>query len=91
MSDFDRTKTVKTRKDHRCVWCGELIPKGSTVKFNSGRHLDSMYSQHWHDECIEPCKEHCKEGFGDGFDPHEHHRGSREIRYGDDLALPPEK
>jgi len=28
---------VKTRKDHLCGFCGEIIKKGERVKFESGR------------------------------------------------------
>ena len=36
---FCETEHVKTRKDHRCIFCGRVIPKGSTNIY----HWHGMY------------------------------------------------
>jgi hypothetical protein len=53
--DFCKTKTVKrTNTDHRCEYCGRIIPKGSKKILNwSGKwdgELVNSYACHW---CVE--------------------------------------
>jgi hypothetical protein len=37
LSDFVNSKLVKTKKIHRCGFCGRIIPKNTIVTYNSGR------------------------------------------------------
>lgn len=55
---FTRTTPVrKTRKPHRCAWCGELIPAGSqAVSFASHGWDWDFSSGHMHPECNRACE-----------------------------------
>lgn len=45
------------RKDHRCIWCGQKIEKGT--KYVSERSVfdGDMQNHHWHEECLAYCRE----------------------------------
>lgn len=40
------------RKAHRCIWCGQEIPKG--MQYTSERSVfdGEMQNHHWHNECL---------------------------------------
>jgi hypothetical protein len=44
-------KHPKARKDHRCIWCGGAIPKGSTYASERSVFDGEMQNHHWHEEC----------------------------------------
>ena len=74
MGDFGNQKTIVTRKDHRCAWCGEIIPKGSTVPFCEGRFEDNFFRWRMHPECNDALN---REDLmmDEGFCSYEHKRG----------------
>jgi predicted nucleic acid-binding Zn-ribbon protein len=53
MSDFgDWTEPVAS-KDHQCIWCGGLIPKGEKHHLYKGMYDGEWQNNRWHDECNE--------------------------------------
>jgi hypothetical protein len=47
-------KIVKTRKDHRCCVCDEVIPAGSKVLARTtGDDNDGIFTGYFHDDCEE--------------------------------------
>jgi hypothetical protein len=50
-------RTVKTRKTHRCDWCGEIIPAGSTVLVIKCVADGKLYNNYFHPECEKCLKE----------------------------------
>jgi len=46
MGDFGNYKYVKTKKEHRCVYCGRKIPAGLEVRNYKGRFED--FWQNWY-------------------------------------------
>jgi hypothetical protein len=67
----------KARKTHRCVWCGEAIPKGTVYDYYSGVFDGDMQSSRYHFECVSASREWCQENdpWGDGYMPYEFFRG----------------
>ena len=53
MSDFfNQDKHVKTRKEHRCEYCGKMIPKGTPgVLYESGSFDGYMFARYACSEC----------------------------------------
>lgn len=55
---FDSRIVKRTRKDHKCIYCGRTIPKGSKDVFNWGGKCDgdmqNSYACHW-------CNEHSQD------------------------------
>ena len=45
------------RKDHRCIWCGEKIPKGEQYVAERSVFDGDMQNHHWHQECLEDVHE----------------------------------
>ena len=45
------TTLVKTRTDHRCRLCYELIPTGATVLSYTGINSEGWYTTYLHAEC----------------------------------------
>ena len=39
------------RKDHRCIWCGQKIPKGTKYTAERSVFDGKMQNHHWHPEC----------------------------------------
>ena len=46
-----KSKTVKTRADHRCFGCGDVIPKGSIAHVDCNVEGNQIYSLYLHPEC----------------------------------------
>jgi hypothetical protein len=51
MSFYSEKWIKKTRKPHRCIWCDEMIPAGSTTCYSSGTWHGDFYANHLHPEC----------------------------------------
>ena len=52
MSDFGDVTTPVAVKDHRCIWCGETVPKGTQYKRFRGRWDGTWQNWGMHDECM---------------------------------------
>jgi hypothetical protein len=48
---FGKRRAVHTRKDHKCLGCCEVIPKGAAAVYHSGKSDDEFYRYHLHVEC----------------------------------------
>jgi hypothetical protein len=77
--DCITSKTVKTRKPHRCWWCGEAIEVGSSVGLETGIDDGQWFRSYWHPECSAAFQRD-KECNGDGVGFGEH--SSRSGVYG---------
>ena len=72
MSDFYNPPTQpKANKNHRCVYCWHIIPKGEVHKYQTGNYDGAWFRNRFHVECWdELCKEDRFEFFpGDGEPP----------------------
>lgn len=67
MSDFGRHIHPTARKDHRCEWCGETIPKGENHTQYRGMWEGEWQNWRMHDECYDACD---ARDFEDGFTPY---------------------
>jgi len=49
-------KIVKTRKDHKCLKCEAVIPKGSRVWTmpNANYYVGKTYTDYWCNDCYPP-------------------------------------
>ena len=45
----------KARKDHKCIYCGETIPKGEVYIWEKGIYDGDIYEWHEHKKCYEVC------------------------------------
>jgi len=60
------SKSVKTRKVHRCFLCWVKIEVGTVVDYESGKFDGAMFSRHSHPECAkEWIKENEDSEYGD--------------------------
>ena len=81
MSDFGEGKMVNARKQHRCVWCGELILEGSKAYYYRGLFDNEWQNWHMHPECEVAMERERKQlgwGYDEGFDPYANKRGMTE-------------
>lgn len=54
MSDFCVSNHIRrTRRERRCCWCGEQIPKGSEAWSIRGSRDGEFWQWHMHAECME--------------------------------------
>jgi hypothetical protein len=52
MMAFTESRRVRrTKKPHRCCWCAEPIPAGSSVWRDTAANEQGLFSGYWHDEC----------------------------------------
>lgn len=71
------TETVKkARKDHRCVWCPEVIVKGSPCVRQVGIFEGDFQFSRYHPECWEAAGRYFNEGEAECFEPHSFKRGT---------------
>ncbi len=72
-------KSVKCRKAHECIWCGENIGAGDTVPFIKYVFDGCIHGDHYHPECKEAADKY--EFYDDeGFDPYMFERGTMDLR-----------
>ncbi len=67
-----RDETRKARKEHRCIWCGEVIVVGNSYRYQSGVFDGEIQGNHWHAECFRAAAEECDWEFE--FIPYENDR-----------------
>lgn len=72
MTDFANHRYPKARKDHRCEWCGETIPKGETHFQFTGVWKGDWQNWRMHKECEE--YSYLNDEMQDGFSPYENER-----------------
>lgn len=54
--DVLRDGKIKTRKDHKCHGCRNVIPAGTEV-YSQTNTFDNIYTLYMCDECINWCKD----------------------------------
>lgn len=69
----------KSRKPHRCSWCGQEIPVGSTYREFANVYEGEFQCNVFHQECWDACDRSAVECDGDGeYYPYYNHRGLTE-------------
>jgi len=62
----------RAAKQHRCIWCGQLICKGDLYARQSGVWEGDYQTNLYHPECFDNGQ--LTSDFDDGFMPHENER-----------------
>ena len=76
----------RAHRKHKCEWCGEEIPKGSSYQKTAGKFEGDFQSSCQHSECFRAMNSLSYRELEDGYMPYEYARGRT-----DDLRnLPPE-
>lgn len=60
-------------KDHRCIWCGQPIPIGTTHRHERSIFQGEFQNHRWHPECNEAFMNVCTHG-EEEFSPYENER-----------------
>lgn len=68
-------KTVNTRKQHKCIWCGETIEIGEQCVVDNLVFEGEFQSNRYHPECNDAASDYCHEWCDEGFDPYQNPRG----------------
>ena len=72
MSDLNRTENPVGRKDYRCEWCGQQIPKGERHAHYIGIWGGEWQDWRMHQECYEDA---CMDSdLDEGFMAYDHDR-----------------
>lgn len=77
MADFGEITYHSGRKEHRCIWCGEIIPKGEVFAHYRGISENEWQNWRMHKECLEATDKDDVD-LSDGFYEYEHKRGTSE-------------
>ncbi len=72
MTDFGEATHPKAAKEHRCIWCGEAIPKGERHAHYVGKWQGEFQDWRMHSECYEDSADSWE--LEAGFAPYEHDR-----------------
>lgn len=78
---IDDGQQVTVRKNWRCEWCGELIPKGSLAVKRAYRWDDEFKDKRQHLECYAALERHCRLSYDGEFYPRENPRGQTQEEY----------
>lgn len=70
--DFSDVRHPRAAVDHRCIWCGEMIPKGDVHAHFAGKWHGEFQDWRMHPECHEDCASDF--ALEEGFMPYEHKR-----------------
>lgn len=73
-----RTTKPRARKDHPCIWCPELIAKGTVHVLVVGKYEGELQHSRYHQECNDACAKFLRDNRTDEFNPHEFKRGTTE-------------
>lgn len=66
------------RKEHKCIWCGEVIAMKEKHVVVTGIYEGDFQTGRYHNECDEAAKLYFKNSFDDAFQPYSFHRGTTE-------------
>lgn len=72
MSNFGDGEWHVGRKDHRCEWCGQSIPKGETFFHYKGIFEGEWQNWRMHNECFEDYQ--INSDVNEGFSPFDNER-----------------
>jgi hypothetical protein len=86
MSDFFNYAHPVARKDYRCAWCGESIPKGEKHVYGTGVWEGDWQNWRMHSECNEDAEK--DDDIRDGFTLFDHERPRKEVAESVDSAVP---
>lgn len=76
MSEYFRGDWInRTRKVHRCGWCGRKIEQGARAHYSCGKFDGDFWSQHMHPECYHATRSMSYDDLAEGWYPGEHARG----------------
>jgi hypothetical protein len=67
-------KSVKARKLHKCIWCGQRIEVGSTYRDERSVFDGNMQRHRWHPECDDEAADFFRKSGEETFDAHENER-----------------
>ena len=65
--------TPVARKDHKCSWCGQTIPRATRYAYSSGIWEGRMVVNKMHPECDEAAAADYRM-YGEGFTPYDNER-----------------
>ena len=77
MSEFGGYTHPTGRKDYRCEWCGEPIPKGEKHAHFTGMWDGEFQNWRMHEECWQAGM--ADDSIGDGFSPYENERPEKKL------------
>ena len=68
----------KARKEHQCIWCGQMILKGEKYRRETSIYDGNFQNHKWHLECDAAAKVEFRNG-EDEFDPCQNERPDKKI------------
>lgn len=67
-------ETPKAKKEHRCTWCGQMIPVGEQYVRRRGTFEGDPQIDKLHYECDDAAQEYFREWGPEGYSPYENER-----------------
>jgi hypothetical protein len=73
--NIDDGRTVISRKDHKCEWCNQAIPKRARCIKRTYKWDLELINAHMHVECFPAMLRYISQSMDGEFCPGEHRRG----------------
>ena len=71
-----------SRKEYKCIWCGELIPIATKYNWEFSKFDGHLQTHRWHMECRHAAQTDYDWNDSDGvFNPGEMKRGTAEYKF----------
>lgn len=64
------------RKDHKCIWCGQIIIKGEKHRHEKSVY-DGIQDHRWHLECNKAANDYFRKEHEEEFAPYENKRPAK--------------
>lgn len=71
---IEQRQVRAARKQHKCIWCGEAIPEGSSYIKERSIFNDEPQSHHFHAECLGALQDAVSESGEAEFEPYVNER-----------------
>lgn len=78
---LDQSEPI-ARKQHRCIWCGEMIESGERYRREKSAYYGALQNHAWHLECAKDRYAGLEHGDDNEFTPYSADRPKKDQAHG---------
>jgi hypothetical protein len=80
-------ETHKAKKQHQCIWCGQMILIGDSYVYTTGTYMGDFQTHHFHPECENACIDELNDMHAEEFEPFDNERPEVAIFLGNSTSI----